>query len=286
MHTLLQFVVRNRHWFLFLLLEAVSMALLFRYNAYQGSVWTTSANGVAGAIYEWQSGAKAYFALSRVNDSLTGRNIELEHEVGRLRELCRAAGADESMPDSAHQAFLRHHVTVKAKVVGSSLGSPDNLITINSGSADSVKSDMAVVSGNGVVGVVVNTSSDYAVVMPLINVRSRVSCRLKGRSYLGYLQWDAQDPGISYVEDIPRYAQFEIGDSVETSGYSSIYPEGILIGQIIDREDADDGVSYRLKVRLAVDFASVRDVRVVLDRDYAQRAALLKAAKETLEKKK
>ncbi len=286
MHNLLLFIIRNRHWFLFVTLEVVAMALLFRYNPYQGSTWTSSANSFMGKIYDIDAGVKSFFSLAHVNDSLTQRNIILEQEVAQLTELCRSGSVSEAVIDSATRVFLESHEMVAAKVVGSSLGTPDNLITINRGESDGIESDMAVVAGNGVVGVVVKASSHYAIVMPLVNVRSRVSVRVKGHSYLGYVQWDADDPGISYVEDIPRYAQFEVGDSVETSGYSSIFPEGILVGQIIEKNNANDGVSFRLKVRLSVDFASVRDVRVIRNKDFAERARLLDESKEALESKK
>ena len=168
-------------------------------------------------------------------------------------------------------------------MVSNTIDQHDNVITIDRGEADGVERDMGVACGNGVVGVVFLTSAHYAVVIPVLNVTSsRISCAIRGRGYFGYLQWYGGDPAVAYVEDIPRHARFKCGDWVETSGYSAIFPPGILVGKIEKIYNSADGLSYRLKVRLSTDFACLRDVTVISDKTIGEQLRLLEQVKDSI----
>ena len=156
-------------------------------------------------------------------------------------------------------------------------------MTIDKGSADGVEVDMGVACGNGVVGVVYLVSSHYSVVIPVLNTTmSRISCAIRGRNYFGYLRWDGKDPAVAFVEDVPRHAKFKRGEWVETSGYSSIFPRGILVGQIEKVFNSSDGLSYKLQVRLSTDFGCLRDVFVINDKSIAERVRLMEVARDSL----
>ena len=282
MHNLLAFLVKYNHWFIFLLLEVASGMMLFKYNSYQGSAWVSSANYVAGVVYEWQSDVAKFFSLSLRNEQLTRRNIYLEQEVGRLRGLLADAHIDTTALMRSEQEVLNHYQVIPAKVVCNTVNRPNNLMTINKGRADGVETDMGVACGNGLVGVVYLTSDHYAVVIPVLNHQSHISVTIRGRGYFGYMTWDGGSPVEAYVEDVPRHAQFKVGDWVETSGYSSIFPSGITVGKIIKISDSEDGLSYRLKVHLSTDFANLRDVCVITERGFAERIHLQEAAKDSL----
>jgi rod shape-determining protein MreC len=192
-----------------------------------------------------------------------------------LRRLYGELTSDTTVLERQEMAFLSQFKLIPAKVVSNSLYKKDNLITIDRGRADGVEKDMGVACGLGVVGVVYQASDHYAVVIPVLNVTSsRVSCAIRGRGYFGFLQWYGGDPTVAYVEDIPRHARFKRGDWVETSGYSSIFPPGILVGRIENIYNSADGLSYRLKVRLTTDFGCLRDVCVISDSDIAERMKL------------
>jgi rod shape-determining protein MreC len=142
---------------------------------------------------------------------------------------------------------------------------------------------MGVACGTGIVGVVYMVSTHYAVVIPVLNSSaSHISCCIRGRGYFGYLNWYGGDPTVAYVEDIPRHARFKRGDWVETSGYSSSFPPGILVGRIENIYNSADGLSYRLKVRLTTDFGNLRDVVVISDRSIATRMRVMQAARDSL----
>lgn len=284
MHNLLAFLTKYYHWLIFLLLEVVSGVMLFKYNSYQGSVWISSANAVVGTVYEWQSGIEHFFSLSQRSEELTKRNLLLERQVELLRQDLAATTVDSSRFQKREMELLRQYNLISAKVVSNTVHRIDNLITIDKGSADGVKTDMGVACGTGLVGVVYQTSDHYSVVIPVLNHLSHISVTIRNRGYFGYLTWDGRTPVVAYVEDVPRHAQFKKGDWVETSGYSSIFPSGISVGKIVDIKDSEDGLSYRLKVHLSTDFSCLRDVCVITEQGFTERMELQQAAIDSLKR--
>lgn len=282
MRNLLEFLAKYNHWFVFLLLEVVSAVLLFRFNTYQGSVWVSTANAVVGKVYEWNSAVESFFSLTRVNEELSVRNFYLERQVSQLGRLYGELTRDTTFVERNGLKLLSQYKLIQAKVIDNTLDNPYNLMTINRGRLDGVKPDMGVACGNGIVGIVFLVSDHYSVVMPVLNVKSRISCTIRNRGYVGYLQWYGGDPSVAYVEDIPRHARFRRGDWVVTSGYSSIFPAGVLVGKIVQVYNSRDGLSYRLKVQLTTNFGDLRDVYVISDNTVAERVRLLNEATDSL----
>ena len=128
---------------------------------------------------------------------------------------------------------------------------------------DGVKPEMGVVCGTGVVGIVYLTSPHYAMVMPLLNSKSNLSCRLRGTGYCGYLRWDGRHPLYASLGDIPRHARLKEGMAVETSGFSAVFPAGLFVGKVKQIRNSEDGLSYELQVNLSTDFARLREVCVL-----------------------
>ena len=286
MNNLIAFLVKYYHWLLFLVLEVASAVLLFRFNSYQGSVWFTSANYVAGKVYEQEAAVTQYFVLTTVNEELSLRNFYMERQLGQLRRLY-AEATDTTAKERSEQQILEHYKVIPAKVVSNSVNQPDNLITIDKGLKDGVEKDMGVVCGNGVVGVVYLTSDHYSILIPVLNATaSRISCAIRNRGYFGYLHWNGGDPSIAYLEDIPRHAKFNRGEWIETSGYSSIFPPGVLVGKIGTVYNSRDGLSYRLKIHLSTDFSNLRDVFVISDYTMKERVELQTAARDSMKAKR
>ena len=257
---------------------------MFQYNSYQNSVWFSSANVLVGKVYEWSSAVESFFSLTKVNEDLTLRNFYLERQVTQLRRLYSEATQEVSVKERQELEMLERYKLIPAKVVTNELEKQNNLLTINKGEADGVEEGMGVACGKGVVGVVFKTSSHYSIVIPVLNVESsRISCAIRGHGYFGVLRWDGRDAGIAYVEDIPRHARFKRGDWVETNGYSSIFPAGVLVGQIKEVYNSRDGLSYRLQVRLSTDFGNLRDVVVISDKSIAERVRLMQAARDSIQ---
>lgn len=281
MQNLLEFLQKYHHWFLFVLLEVISLIMLFQYNSYHNSVWLSTANTAVGSINEGRAEMESYFSLSKMNEGLTTRNFYLERQLAQMRRLYKEATGDTAVVRDEMQ-FLKQYHLVPAKVVTNELNRPDNLLTINKGSADGIEVGMGVACGQGVVGVTYLVSDHYTVLIPVLNTSSRISCAIRSHNYFGVLRWDGKDAGVAYLEDIPRHARFKRGDWVETNGYSSIFPPGVLVGKIETVYNSADGLSYRVKVRLSTDFGRLRDVVVINDPSVAERARLLQSARDSL----
>lgn len=282
MQNLLEFLQKYHHWFLFVVLEIISLVLLFQYNSYQGSVFFSSANAAVGSINEGRAEMESYFSLKHMNEELTMRNFYLERQVAQLRRLYGELTSDTTALERQGLEFLNKYHVIKAKVITNELDKPDNLMTINCGMADGVEVGMGVACGQGVVGVTYLVSDHYTVVIPVLNTSSRISCTIRGRGYFGVLRWDGKDAAVAYLEDIPRHARFKRGDWVETNGYSSIFPPGVLVGKIETVYNSIDGLSYRVKVRLSTDFGRIRDVVVINDKSIEERVRLLQSARDSL----
>lgn len=284
MRNLIEFIKKYNHWFVFVLLEVVSFVLLFKFNSYQGSVWFSSANAVAGKVYELDAAVKNYFSLTKINQQLNVRNLYLEQTVRKLSEQVDelTGQKDSSWLARTQEQVLKECKLIPAKVITNSLDKRDNFITIDKGRADGVRKDMGVACGNGVVGVVYMVSEHYAVIIPLLNSKSNLSVTIRERGYYGYLHWTGGRADLAYVDDIPRHAHFRLGDLVETSGYSSIFPPGIIVGQILHVYNSADGLSYRVQVRLTTDFGNLRDVCVIDNTAMEERINLLRNAEDSL----
>lgn len=285
MRNLLEFIKKYNHWFVFVLLEVISIILLFRFNSYQGSVFFSSANAVVGKVYEWDSAVRTFFSLTKVNQQLTTRNLYLEQTVERLSKLVAVQRKDTNAVEREQKAILKDYKLIPAKVISNSLDRADNLMTINKGSADGVRKDMGVTSGMGVVGVVYMVSEHYSVILPVLNTKSNISVAIRKRGYYGHLSWTGGASDRAYMVDVPRHAHFRIGDVIITSGYSSIFPPGILVGQVLHVYNSPDGLSYRVQVKLSTDFSCLRDVCVIDNTVVEERINLMRAATDSLKAK-
>lgn len=263
MHNLLDFVRKYSYFFLFVLLEVVSLTLLFRFNSYQGSVWFTAANTAVAKVNGLYGDALAYVNLQQVNKDLTAQNIALEREAEILRDALHKATKDTTLTERLMHQRLAGYTMIPATVVSNSNERENNYLVIDKGETDGIRPEMGVVGGGGVVGIVYLTGPHHSLVIPVTNRKSSISCRVRGQNYFGYLQWDGASLRHAYVDDVPRYARVRKGEVVETSGYSAVFPPGIFVGRIRNITNSPDGQSYKLDVTLGTNFANLRDVEVV-----------------------
>lgn len=262
MRNLLNFLFRYNHCIVFVLLQGVCFLLLFSFNNYQHSRFFTSVNALVGKIYEITRNITSYFDLQQQNDLLMERNIWLEQQLlladKRLKEM-EEAGTTVWPPETTTAMFQAY----KAGVIKNSLNRADNYITLNQGTLAGIEPDMGVIGPNGVVGIVYKTSPHYSLVISLLSSKSNLSCKIAGNEYFGFLQWEGGDSRYAYLKDLPRHAEFAIGDTIVTSGFSTVFPQGMMVGIIEEANDTNDGLSYLLKIKLATDFGKLRNVHVL-----------------------
>ena len=286
MHNLIEFLQKYHHWFVFLLLEVVSLVLLFQFNSYQGSVWFTTANTVSGKVYEASSAIEHFFSLTKVNEQLTQRNIFLERQVEQLSSRLEKATGDSTIADATIRNSLNNCRIIPAHIISNSINKPDNFITLDKGTADGIHPDMGVICGTGVVGIVYQATQNYSIVIPVLSSQSNISCKIDKRGYFGYLHWTGGSSRYAYVDDIPRHAHFRLYDKIVTSGYSSVFPPGIMVGKVIHVYNSPDGLSYRLMVELATDFGNLRNVCVIDDKVMKERIEVMRAAEDSIHAKR
>ena len=274
MRNLLNFFLKYNYWFLFILLEVISFALLFRFNNYQGSAFFTSSNQVAGMVYEAANNVTGYFHLKSINDDLVQENVELELQIERLRSVLMELTADSVGIERVKADALKGYDIYRANVINNSLTHVDNYITLDKGENDGIRPEMGVINGSGVVGIVYHTSANYSVIIPILNSKSSISCKIKRSDYFGFLKWDGGSSEYATVKDMPRHSLFSLGDTIVTSGHSAVFPGGIPIGTVEDISDSHDGLSYLLKVKLFTDFGRLNDVRVIAQKGQEEQIEL------------
>lgn len=251
--------------------------LIVQFNNYQNATVFTSANRAVGNIFSIISDVNGYFALKSENERLLQHNRELLEQVRLLDE--RVAQASDSATVAAlgqmdeENGFIYNTATV----VNNSVNSVNNFITLDKGTADGVLPEMGLFCDKGVVGIIYTASAHYSIAIPLLNSKSSISCRIKGSESFSTLQWDGGDIRYSYLVDLPRYSKLSVGDTVVTSGFSSIFPKDIPIGTIEAIEDSADGMFYCAKVLLATDFTTLDKVFVVGSKGYEEQKELEKS---------
>ncbi|RHJ92475.1 rod shape-determining protein MreC [Parabacteroides bouchesdurhonensis] len=281
MKKLLEFLIRKRHWFLFILLEVVSLALVYRNNAYQRNIILSSANVITGHIASTSGYVTSYLNLREINKELLERNGQLELELLELRDRLDMMTADTVTfagfaPDSTEQF---PYSFVMAEVVNNSVSHLSNYITVNKGRKDGVAPDMGVVSERGVVGIVSTVSDHFAVVIPLLNPKFRLSCKVLGSSYFGSLSWNGRNAQYANLDELPRHVVFDKGDTIVTSGYSAVFPAGIIVGVVSDFRKQHDDNFYSLEVKLATNFRTLNDVRIIKNYRQAEQLDVEREAK-------
>lgn len=286
MNNLLAFFAKYNHWMLFVVLEVISLVLLFRFNNYQGSIYFTTANAVAGQAYVWESAAESFLSMSKNNRLLTQRNLYLEQQVEALNKQLGELTQDTTPMSRLSSGLLSGYRLMPAKVITNDINGKDNYITIDKGEADGVKRDMGVASGDGVVGVVYMTSAHYSIVMPLLHSQTNLSVAIDKRGYFGYLRWKGGRSDLADVDDVPRHARFKLGDRIVTSGYSSIFPPGLPVGKVLYAFNSADGLSYRLLIHLDANFGHLRDVCVIDNAPMQERIELMRAAQDSIAARK
>lgn len=271
------------NWVVFIILEIICFVLLFSYNSFQGSVYLSTANEAAARLLSGKNSMTTYFGLVEKNRVLVDQNAQLQQRVLELEMLNARHHLDSLSETEAIKQVYRtgYHIT-PAQIIDKSINKTDNYFTINRGTSDGVSPDMGVMGVDGVVGIVYKCASHYSLVMPLLNSNSSISCKVLGNKDFGYLQWHGGDPRYAMLHDVPRYSSVSLGDTIVTSGNSTYFPEGIMVGTVSEAYPSVDGLYMRLKVQLSTQFSQLEHAFVVSKMD----ADELKELKQLLKSKK
>ncbi|HEX2921014.1 MAG TPA: rod shape-determining protein MreC [Bacteroidales bacterium] len=257
MRNLLNFLARYNNLIIFILLEGLSFYYLATRNNYHNARLMFAFKGVTQGFESRLINARTYFNLNEINRELAKENIALKN---RIQKMVRSDTANFiSVFDTINAQEYQH---ISAEVIDNSVNRQKNFFTINKGIRDGIKKDMAVISYNGVAGVIVGSSANYSVAMSLLNLDFKVSARLKSNGYFGSLNWDGHDATKAQLKEIPQHVPLNVGDTIETTGYSAIFPEGIIVGTISDFS-RPGGDFYNITIRLSTDFRKLHYVDII-----------------------
>jgi rod shape-determining protein MreC len=257
MRNLLRFILRHNFIIIFILLEILAFILLIRTNKFHRAKYVNFTYSIVGGISKTFVNIKEYISLKEENRKLIEENNRL---YNLLESSYRIATFDNATLNET--MYERKYLYIDARVINNSTNKQYNYITLNKGRDHGIEPDMAVVSDKGIVGIVKDVTNDYASVLSLLNRKFKVNGKIKRNEYFGPLSWTGKGHRKAILTDIPHHVDILIGDTIVTSGYSAIFPEGYMIGLVSDFK-LKGGNYYEIKVDLAVDFKKLSNVQVV-----------------------
>jgi rod shape-determining protein MreC len=263
MRNLIQFILKHSYWLLLLIYLAAGFAMLFSYNMYHRSVYLGSSNKISGKIYAISGQVESYFNLREINTALLEKNTALEAHSLHLEEQLRHYIAENHIKDTLKNASEKKYDYITALVIKNSVSHLQNYITLNKGRMDGIEPEMGVIDHNGIVGIVTTVSDHFAVVISLLNPKLRLSAKLKRSSYFGSVVWNGKRSDYSALEELPRHVRYQKGDTLVTSGYSAVFPEGLIIGFIEEKQIVTNEEMTPIKIKLSTEFGRLGYVRVI-----------------------
>ncbi|GAP43924.1 rod shape-determining protein MreC [Lentimicrobium saccharophilum] len=258
MRHILAFIWKHNFFFLFLLLEVVSIVLIANKSFYQRSVLSNATDRVTGGIFTTWSGITSYFSLKQENQRLAEENARL-HKILTREQLT----SDTLTYKITDTVYNQQYIFTTASVISNSTNRRDNYIMLNKGRRHGIERDMAVINPQGVVGTVVSVSENFSWVMSLLNKHSKVSARIDRLNQMGTVVWEGGNPAKGTLLDIPAHVKINKGDTITTSGYSHIFPEGIMMGTVEEIEVETGDHFYTIHFRFSADLNSLRQVYIV-----------------------
>lgn len=270
MHKLLEFLRTNVHWLIFILLQTAALLMLFNSSIYHRSLKLMATNYVVGNISSSLTEVYSYMNLREQNEALLHENARLERDYLSLVRKVEDAEADTVRPivhvkDSLSDTLPEYSYTT-ARIISIKNHNSNVYYIINKGSKDHLHADMPVMSSHGVVGTITEASANYAIVIPLLNPKMKLSCSIKGKGYYGSMLWDKPGGEYATLGDLPLHAEIAPGDTVVTSGFSYIFPQNLMVGVVAQdpKRKPKEGKSFsNYSVKLATDFNKLSYVYVI-----------------------
>jgi len=270
MERLLKFIYEYRAFFTFLFLELTCAWLIIENNQFQSSAYFNSSSRMAASVLGFSQDVREYFSLRTINRDLAEENSILRTALEQRNQRIFA----DQIPELKDPLLSNRFEYIDAKVVSNSTQFYKNYITVDKGKLDGIKLGMAAISPLGAIGKVKSVSDHFSVLISLLHTDEMVSCVVKQKDYFGTVQWDGADVRLTNLRYIPRHANPSVGDTVITSGYNSIFPNGVLVGVIHSATLNEEAPFWNIKVSLAQDFSKLSFVELVKSNLQSERDSL------------
>lgn len=262
MKNLFKIILKNHYILLFIVLEISALYMIFQYKNYQNSYWVNSSNNFSGTVFEKINDVESYLTLKEQNDLLAEENAKLRAQLPNTLKLI-----DGGYIYQSDSLFKQRYTYKKAKVIQNTIYKKDNFLTLNLGEYDGIKPEMGIITDKGVIGFIVFTGKNYSTAISILNSKASVSVRVSKNNAIGTMIWDGKNHTQASIQDIPLTTAIEIGDTLVSSGFSAYYPEGILIGLIVDKKVGENQQMHNLKIKLFEDFNKLNYVYIIESMD-------------------
>ncbi|MBN1387306.1 MAG: rod shape-determining protein MreC [Bacteroidales bacterium] len=259
MRNLLNFLKKFGNILLFVLLEAIAVYLMASRPNYHNIKLSKALNATSAFVHEKVNRATDYFSLVDINEQLLKENRELRNAMQRIY-----SNSEISTFSVTDSIYRQQYIYILARAVNNSVNKQKNYITLNKGILNGVRENMAVIGPDGIVGIIIEAGSNYSIAMSALNLDFRLSARLSKNGYFGSLTWDGKDINCLNLNEIPHHVNLATGDTVETTGYSAVFPEGIMVGTVSEFE-VSGGDFYTVKVKLSTQFKKLNNVYLVVN---------------------
>ncbi|MFY0715034.1 rod shape-determining protein MreC [Seonamhaeicola sp. NFXS20] len=256
MQQIINFIIRNKNFLLFMSLFFISIVFTIQSHSYHKSKFINSANFLSGGVYNSLNNFSEYLNLKSQNKLLAEENNRLREQLFNINTTKDSTFTNTTSSGKLYKFY-------SANVIKNSYSLIDNILLINKGQRDSLKQDFGVITTKGIVGIVDKTSNQFATVISILNSTSKISAGLKKTNHYGSLEWDGENPQIVQLVDIAINANVKKGDTIITSGQSSIFPKGILIGTVEDFKHDIAENFYEINVKLFNDMTNLEHVYVI-----------------------
>ena len=257
MRSLLRFIVRFNFVIIFIIIEFASLSIAFQYNQYQKAGVVSFVQNITGFYHSKIFSITEYLNLRETNEILSKENARLKNILEQAYRSDEIFFYKQVDADTKQQYYM-----TSAKIINNSVNKKHNYLTLNKGTEHGISREMAVVSPEGVVGVIYDASNKFSTVISLLNTNLKISAKLKKNDYFGSLAWDGKDYRHAILSEIPYHVNLVKGDTIVTSGHSSIFPENILVG-VIEDFSTKSGNFYEINVRLSTNFKRIRYINVI-----------------------
>lgn len=258
MKNLIIFIFKHHFFFLFIVFECLSITLYVENNYYPQARIFNINKEISGNIEKSRNRLSQYLSLAKVNKEIAEQNALLLSYS--LKSFVKVDTATFRIKDTLYK---QQYIYTAAKVINNTINRRNNYLTLNKGRKDGIEKDMAVITKYGIVGIVKSVSWNYSSVISILNSKSKISAKIKRNNYIGSIMWESMDYQTGVLRDIPSHAIITKGDTVITSGYSTIFPSGIPIGTILYYKTEKGESFYTIYIKFTNDFDKLNYVYVI-----------------------
>ena len=262
MQQIVSFIIKYKYFLFFLLLETIAISLTFKNHSFHQSKFVNSANFISGGIYNRINSFKEYTKLKTFNQQLLDENNRLKNIISQ--EKIDTANINLEYIDTVN--YRQKYSYTPVKVIHNQYNRKYNYLTLNKGSKHGIKPDQGLINSLGILGITNTVSENYSTVLSILNENSKINVKLKKSLHFGTLEWNGKDYNVLQLIDLPVQADLKVGDTVITGGRSTIFPEGVPVGVVLNFEK-ENNAFQNINIKLFNDMSAIGPAYIITNFD-------------------